>query len=337
MLLLILYANQIFPNIELRKISIDCENDFYIKTLLTSLINSKVMVLLDDFEVDSIAILLKRSISDFFEGVLIRFKYYEPVYFQNDSSSTCNVLLYPLPYGSHDFALEVYDKNMIKCNNVSYDDDWDFIIISGLPKSNFSVSISVNLTDFLNTYSLGNSKNLDPYSIFVFDLNGYPLKVKKIYYDGTWLNLTFNNMYNDAVLLVLRIKNSSSYANLTYLAGRYEISATAFSTNYIYNSTSPGTYMSKFSWITLAIDRTCYRGNKIVVGLTYVGFWDLQKNFSIKNCASVKSANYSMFNFFRYVPDIKSILGFPAKNYHYGGSVTVPGLEYKKVEIYVAT
>ena len=336
MFLLILYVNQLFPSMNIHKNTLYCENTFYLKTLLTSLVNPYINKLLEDFEIDSIAILLKRSLSNVYSGVYLQFNYYDPITLQGNYASSCNLIMYPLPYEPNHISLEVYNSNFIECTNISYDKDWYFLVISGLSNAKNSV-FSINLTDIFNKYPLANSSNLDVYSIFAYDLQGMPLKINEIYYNKTWLNISLDNIYNNVIFLVFRIKNQSTYSDLTYLGGRYTISSVPFAGTTVINSTTPGVYVSKFSWITLAISKDCYSGGKIVVELDYPDTWNLHKNYSLASCSSVKRANYTIFNYFRYIPDISSILGSSPKTLNYGGSLVLPGLEYKKIKIYVAS
>lgn len=319
LILFMIYFNQAFPGISLSEYYREIVDELYINSLVYSLIDQRIKYVLDHFDIDLIYITFKQILSSRFNKFHIKLRYHEPILIEGDGD--CVIFMYPIPYGSPNINLKVFSWDGIQCTNLSYSSDWYMFIITGLNKSLASQNISINISGYSNF--------LDPYSLFLFDINGNPLKINAIAIDSNFLNLSIENIYNGEVIVVGRIKNSTIEQNLTYLAGRYLI------VSEIKNAVYTSHVRDHISWITLAIDKSCYSHGKLLIEVIYPEKWKVNKSYSITACKSVRALYYSNINFFRSFIDIMKIQGIPKSNYKYGGSTTLPGLVYSTIDIYV--
>ena len=320
LILFMLYFYQVFPKVSISEYYRGVVDDLYINSLAYSLIDQRMKQVLDHFDIDLIYITFKQVLSSRFNRFYIKLHYYEPVLVKG--SGDCIIFMYPIPYGSPNINLKVYRWDGIQCTNLSYSNDWYMFIITGLNKSLASQNISINISGYSNL--------LDPYSLFLFDIDGNPLKINAIAIDNNFLNLSIENIYNGEVIIVGRIKNSTMEQDLTYLAGRYSIVSKIKDATYISYK------QARSSWITLAIDKNCYSSGKLLIEITYPEEWKINKNYDITICRSAQSVYYSNINFFRSFVDIIKLQGILKTSYKYGSSVTLPGLTYSTIDIYVA-
>lgn len=319
LMLFMLYFNQLFPGVSLSEYYKEIADDLYINSLIYSLIDYRVKHILDHFDIDILYITFKQVLSSRFSRFYMRLHYHEPI--RIEGGGDCIVFMYPIPYGSPNINLKISGWDGIQCTNISYSRDWYMFMITGLNRSVVSQNISIDISEY---------PTLDPYSLFLFDFDGNPLKINAIAIGEDFLNLSIMNMYNGEIVLVGRIKNNTIEQNLTYLAGRYKIISEIKDAIYMPYVQVPS------SWITLAVDKNCYSHGKLLIEITYPEKWAINKSYDITTCKSARTVYYSNINFFRSFIDITKVQGTPKASYKYGSSVTLPGLTYNIVDIYVA-
>jgi len=320
LILFMIYFNQLFPSVSLPEYYNEIVDILYLDSLAYSLIDQKIKQILDHFDVDLIYITFKQVLSSRFSRFYIRLHYYEPVFVKGDGD--CILFMYPLPYESSSIDLKIFGWDGIQCTNLSYSKDWYMFIVHGLDDSLSNQNISIDISEY---------PTLDPYSLFLFDIDGNPLKINAMALDSSFLNLSIESLYNREVIIMGRVKNNIIEQNLTYLAGRYPI------VSKIKNAVNVQFVMTHSSWITLAIDKNCYSRGRLLIKISYPEKGMIvNKNYNMIMCNSAQMVYYSTINFFRPFVDILKVQGMHKASYKYGSSITFPGLIYNTIDIYVA-
>jgi len=214
-------------------------------------------------------------------------------------SYSCISFLYPFPNIENTYFL---------VNNSAYFSIWNYkdypcsfyatrdwiltIINTPLPGNNISLDLSsLSLQGW-------NLENLDIYSVFSFDSYGNPMKINYIAYDNTFLNISFQNIsQNPPFFILFRIKENSSYPDLTYLANY---------NNYSNISSINGTIVQLENveiadWLTIYLDSTCIKNGYIIFDY-YIFPFKIQNmtTMPIQNCYSPYNVIYYKNNFFEY-------------------------------------
>lgn len=299
-------------------------------SLASSFLNEYFLSLLNKHDIDSFVYIISETLDREIREHSIKIEFYDIIKLRE--TGECSYIFYPLPYtgqniikeeeSSRKYAFSLLNIYGAECLSFYAYNDWYLILPKEQNFGNYrEINISLNVSNIFS--------KIDPYSIFVFSKEGFPLSIKYVSLENGFLNISLENLYLD-IYIVLRIKENESLENLAFLSGRYEFSNIKNAVVINYDNVS-------ISWVTILVDNNCIKNNAIILKYSYP--YTYVKPFSnpnITECKVPEVINYVDIPRLIYYGDILSMLnkGKIPENIKYKTTLVFPGLIYKVLSVY---
>lgn len=253
-----------FPDIMKQLISIN--KQIMLHSSSSALLNSKSFDYIYDNNLDLIAFILYNSLSNLYNEFSQKITYYDTIYINNNTPFTCIAFLYNFPQilnaqymlrspSNNSLFFMIENNKFSPCYNFTATNDWHFLVINYYPynESGTNISIYIPNSSFPNVYP-------DPYSIFIYDVYGRIFNINYVSYQTipsyNIINISFTPIYSSPIIIVLRLKENSTYPDLKYLLmNRYKI------VDYIPNASIVNYSYYKSNWLTIYISNQCFVDN----------------------------------------------------------------------------